>query len=130
MRCCEPPPDKRVRFPPFTCATPATEIIQVSQGKGRPPRVSHTRHDQTDEAPGPQREVPYGAVELCRGGWRRERQHHAQAGIDVCDAEAARVERYRNHRYGRGRGAAGWLWLPALARCQLPAGTRRHLRVA
>jgi transcription termination factor Rho len=36
MRCCEPPPDKRVRFPPFTCATPATEIIQVSQGKGRP----------------------------------------------------------------------------------------------
>ena len=36
MRYCGPPPDQRARFPPSICASPATEIVQVSQGKGRP----------------------------------------------------------------------------------------------
>ena len=55
---------------------------------------------------------------------------HAQAGADVRHPEAARGQGNRDHRHRRRRGAAGRLRLPALARCELSARARRHLRVA
>ena len=93
-------------------------------------RVSYARHCQGDETPRPQGQDPDGAVELRRGGRRRERQRHAQAGADVRHPQAAGRQGDRHHRHRRGRGAAGRLRLPALARRQLPARPRRHLRVA
>ena len=61
---------------------------------------------------------------------RRRRHRHAQAGADLPDPEGAdRAERV--HLLGRrARGAARRLRLPARARLQLPAGPRRHLRLA
>ena len=73
---------------------------------------------------------PTELYELRGRGRRRERQRHAQAGADVCHPQAAGRQGYRHHRHGRGRGAAGRLRLPALARRQLPAGARRHLHLA
>ena len=73
---------------------------------------------------------PDGALELRRGSRRRERQLHAQAGADVRHPQATGRQGHRDHRHRRGRGAAGRLRLPALARCQLPAGPRRHLHLA
>ncbi len=58
------------------------------------------------------------------------RDRHAQAGADLSDPEGAdRAERL--HLLGRrARSAARRLRLPARARLQLPAGPRRHLRLA
>ena len=75
-------------------------------------------------------QIADGAVELRRGGRRRERERHAQAGAHVRDSETTRGARRRDHRHRRGRGAAGRLRLPALARFQLSRRPRRHLRLA
>ena len=65
-----------------------------------------------------------------QGHDRRRRDRHAQAGADLPDPEGAdRAERV--HLLGRrARSAARRLRLPARARLQLPAGPRRHLRLA
>ena len=65
-----------------------------------------------------------------QGHERRRRDRHAQAGSDLSDPEGAdRAERL-HLLGGRARGAARRLRLPARARLQLPAGPRRHLRLA
>ena len=65
-----------------------------------------------------------------QGHGRGRRDRHAQAGADLPDPEGAdRAERLHLLR-GRARSAARRLRLPARARLQLPAGPRRHLRLA
>ena len=65
-----------------------------------------------------------------QGQERRRRDRHAQAGSDLPDPQGAdRAERLHLLRR-RARSAAGRLRLPARARLQLPAGPRRHLRLA
>ena len=72
-----------------------------------------------------------GRARLVRGRKRgRKRQHHAQAGADVRHSQAARDCGNRHHRRGRRRGSLRRLRLPALAGRELPAGSRRHLRLA
>ena len=83
-----------------------------------------------NEAAGFEDQIADGALELRRGGRRRERERHAQAGAHVRDSETAGGARRRDHRHRRGRGAAGRLRLPALARFELSRRPRRHLRLA
>ena len=65
-----------------------------------------------------------------QGHDRRRRDGHAQAGADLPDTQGAdRAERL--HLLGRrARSAARRVRVPSRARLQLPAGARRHLRVA
>src|SRR6516162_1907051 len=69
-----------------------------------------------NETAGSQDEIADGAPELCRRGRRPERIGHAQARADVRDPEAVGRPRRRDYRHRRGRGVAGRLRLPALAR--------------
>ena len=127
---------KAVTLPERHSASPpsfrlrASHIVPPPSAREPIRRVSYARRCQGDEAPRPQGQNPDGAVELRRGDRGRERQRHAQAGADVRHPQAAGRQGDRDHRHRRGRGAAGRLRLPALARRQLPAGPRRHLRLA
>ena len=60
----------------------------------------------------------------------REPRRHAQAGPDLQDPAGADRARGADLRRGRARDPAGRLRLPARPRVQLPAGSRRHLRLA
>ena len=60
----------------------------------------------------------------------RKRQHHAQAGADVRHSQTTRDPGNRHHRRRRRRGPLRRFRLPALAGCELSAGTGRYLRLA
>ena len=83
-----------------------------------------------NETPGPQGQDAGRARILCRRARGRKCQHHAQAGADVRHPQAALDARDRYHRRRRRRGALRRLRLPALAGSELPARSRRYLRLA
>ena len=74
--------------------------------------------------------TPAELVAVRRRAPGRKRQHHAQAGADVRDPQAARHARDRHHRRRRRRSAVRRLRLSALAGIELPLRARRHLRLA
>ena len=102
----------------------------------KPPRTPSLRDTPQDHPnAGNQTSRPQienaGRTRDVRGrAWGRKRQHHAQAGADVRHPQEPRDRRDRHHRRRRRRGSLRRLRLPPLARCELPARPRRHLRLA
>src|SRR5437667_11529610 len=101
----------------------------------RPPRARSRKPDAAPRCARPETLRAEGkadrGVEPDRA--RPERPEHrrpAQAGADLQDPPVAGREGRPDLRRRRPRGPARRLWLPSSAGLQLPAGSRRHLRLA
>ncbi len=117
----------RRQFAPLLAPNPPSPAFRLS--KIAKPYHSGTTH-AGNETSGSQGQESGRTCILCRGKGRRKRQHHAQAGADVRDPQAARDSGNRHYRRRRGRGSIRWIWISALTRCQLSAGAGRYLCLA
>ena len=121
------PPRISWRLPPRTAAAPVVEgaATEPRRAPGAPPRgaAAQPEHHRAEGHEHP------GADAGGQGPERGRRHRHAQAGPDLPDPQGAGGAERPDLLRGRAGTAARRLRVPALARLQLPAGPRRHLRV-
>ena len=128
---------RRIRFEAFPALSllrpadlPSCVRIFLKPPCSPSPAIPQDHPDAGNETPRPQIQDAGRTGIVCRGEWGRERQHHAQAGVDVRHPQAARDPGDRHHRRRCRRGSLRRFRLPALAGRQLSAGPGRHLCLA
>ena len=125
----EPHGQRRRRRPPQRPPRAAAAHRRSRRSRSQPPQGAAGAGEAAEHHRSEGHEHPEAHADR-QGPDRRRRDRHAQAGADLPDPQGAdRAERV--HLLGRrARSAARRLRLPARARLQLPAGPRRHLRLA